>query len=288
MGKGFMSRRLALLLTLAAMPVLGSTSSAWAFEQVHDGGFEQTVCPQPGDHGYNCTNPSWIEVGTQAFVCAGTTGACTPQQASGLGWGELGLDPIGAGYSNPNCAPLLCPTIETGALVQFLEIPNGPATLSFSMKIVPESAEADFSVSVDGTDVLTAAHDTPGYATYTKVTRDVSAMAGAGTHELKFGIVCFNDTSGEAICPALHFDDVSLTTPSAGQASHCTVPAVRRGSKLGAVKAVLSGGGCTVGKTTRHHSAKVKRGRLIRLKIAAGTVLGAGAAVDVVLSKGPR
>ena len=67
----------------------------------------------------------------------------------------------------------------------------------------------------------------------------------------------------------------------------CVVPDVKRGSKLAEVKSALTGAGCTLGKTTRKFS-KVKKGRLIKLKTKAGTVLGAGAAVDVVLSKGPR
>ncbi len=68
----------------------------------------------------------------------------------------------------------------------------------------------------------------------------------------------------------------------------CAVPAIQRGSRLGAVRAALEAAHCTLGKKTRKFSSKVKRGRLIRLKTKPGTSFAAGAAIDVVLSKGPR
>ena len=73
-----------------------------------------------------------------------------------------------------------------------------------------------------------------------------------------------------------------------GSTTNCTVPPLQRGSRLGAVRSALEAAHCTLGNKTRKFSSKVKRGRLVRLKTRAGTVLAAGAAVDVVLSKGPR
>ncbi len=60
------------------------------------------------------------------------------------------------------------------------------------------------------------------------------------------------------------------------------MPAIQRGSRLGAVRSALEAAHCTLGKKTRKFSSKVKKGRLIKLKAKAGTVLAAGAAVDVV------
>jgi PA domain/Lamin Tail Domain/Thrombospondin type 3 repeat len=70
--------------------------------------------------------------------------------------------------------------------------------------------------------------------------------------------------------------------------NRCTVPQVQRGSSLAATKQALAGAGCALGKVTRAHSAKVRRGKLIRLKAKAGTVLAAGAEVGAVFSSGPR
>jgi hypothetical protein len=67
----------------------------------------------------------------------------------------------------------------------------------------------------------------------------------------------------------------------------CTVPKIKRGASLRAVKKALTAAGCTLGKVKRKHSSKVHRGKLIKLKPKAGTVLDAGAPVKVVLSSGP-
>ncbi len=68
----------------------------------------------------------------------------------------------------------------------------------------------------------------------------------------------------------------------------CTVPQIKRGAGLRAARRKLIAAGCAAGKVSRRHSAKVKRGRLIRLKPKPGTVLPAGGTVAIVLSAGPR
>ncbi len=73
-----------------------------------------------------------------------------------------------------------------------------------------------------------------------------------------------------------------------GATTTCTVPAIQRGSRVGAVRTALETAHCTLGKKTRKFSAKVKKGRLIKMKAKPGTLLAAGAAVDVVFSKGPK
>ncbi len=70
--------------------------------------------------------------------------------------------------------------------------------------------------------------------------------------------------------------------------TRCVVPRIDRGTKLGAVKRELTSADCSAGAVTRAHSKRVKRGKLIKLKPKPGTVLAAGAAVDIVVSSGPR
>jgi hypothetical protein len=76
--------------------------------------------------------------------------------------------------------------------------------------------------------------------------------------------------------------------PNPGPTTNCTVPKIERGTRLKAVKQKLAEAGCKLGDITRRNSEKVKRGRLIRLKARPGTTLAAGAAIDAVVSKGPR
>ena len=95
-----------------------------------------------------------------------------------------------------------------------------------------------------------------------------------------------SDGSGDA-CDASD-DRTPPDGGGGGSTINCTVPPIKRNAKLGAVRGALEAAHCTLGKKTRKFSSKVKRGRLVRLKAKAGTVLAAGAAVDVVLSKGPK
>ena len=71
-------------------------------------------------------------------------------------------------------------------------------------------------------------------------------------------------------------------------AAHCIVPSIKRGSSLRATRTALADADCTLGKVTKAHSRSVPRRKLIKLKQKAGTVLDAGSAVGVVLSKGPK
>jgi hypothetical protein len=79
---------------------------------------------------------------------------------------------------------------------------------------------------------------------------------------------------------------VPTADPPPGAPSQCTVPRVRRGSKLGLAKEQLGIAGCTAGKIARRPSTTVKRGRVIRLKSKPGTLLTTGTAVGIVVSSG--
>jgi hypothetical protein len=67
----------------------------------------------------------------------------------------------------------------------------------------------------------------------------------------------------------------------------CKVPKLKAGTRLASVKRKLKAARCKAGKVKRV-SSKVRRGRLVRLKPKAGTVLAVNAAVGIVVSKGPR
>ncbi len=197
-------KRLATAAAIALTGLLATASPASAVEQIEDGGFEATTCPTPSDGGFNCTNPSWAEVGEQAFVCQSTPGNCTPPAATGSGWGVLGSD-------------LHQTTVETGSLAQTgVEIPDAPATLSFKLRIVETgNSAAAFNVIIDGVVVFSAAagpFGTPGYESYATVSRDVSDRAAPGGHQLTFDIRCEVLNLGNS-CPRFDVDDVSLTTP---------------------------------------------------------------------------
>ena len=90
------------------------------------------------------------------------------------------------------------------------------------------------------------------------------------------------DVDGDGVGDAC--DPVDDRAPAAT----CTVPKIKRGSPLRATKQALRAAGCTAGRLTRKHSRTVKRRKLIRLKAKVGTVLESGAAVDIVVSSGPR
>jgi hypothetical protein len=87
--------------------------------------------------------------------------------------------------------------------------------------------------------------------------------------------------------PASRSFTIDAPPPPPGATKKCTVPRIARGTRLRAVKQRLAAAGCKLGKITRRPSAKVKRGRLIRMKARPGALFPLGAAIDAVLSKGP-
>jgi hypothetical protein len=95
-----------------------------------------------------------------------------------------------------------------------------------------------------------------------------------------------NDTDGDGRGNACDPDDGTLGGDGGGSGNKCTVPKVKRGAKLGAAKKALKSAGCAVGKISRKPSSRVPKGKVVRLKKKAGTVLPAGTAVAIVVSKG--
>ena len=79
------------------------------------------------------------------------------------------------------------------------------------------------------------------------------------------------------------------TTPPPTPAAlrRCVVPKLA-GKTLAAAKAALSKASCKTGKVTRAKSRRIKKGRVISSKPKAGTSRPNGAAVALVVSRGPR
>lgn len=70
-----------------------------------------------------------------------------------------------------------------------------------------------------------------------------------------------------------------------GESAECTVPKLK-GKTLRASKRALGRAGCKLGKVTKKSSARVKKGRVVKSRPAAGSKRPAGAKVALVLSKG--
>jgi hypothetical protein len=114
--------------------------------------------------------------------------------------------------------------------------------------------------------------------------RYVPPEAFAGTDRFSYRAVNGQGVTSEAATVTVQVAPKS----GPGATTSCTVPKMKRGASLRTVKRGLKAAGCTRGKVKRKFSEKVDRGKLIKLKKKAGKVLGPGAKVGIVVSKGPR
>lgn len=172
-------------------PYVRDWSVAPLAEMISDGGFEA------GD-----PNPYWdvdsLNFGTVLCDAAGcgTGGGSGPH--GGTWWAWFGGI---AAY-------------EVGYARQDVTIAAGTATLSFWLEIPATSGDpADFlAVSIDGTEIFRATGaDAAAYATYSKVTLDVSAFANGATHTLSF-----DSTIQGSDVTNFFVDDVSLDAQGGG------------------------------------------------------------------------
>ena len=83
-------------------------------------------------------------------------------------------------------------------------------------------------------------------------------------------------------------EDPSDPQPDHPGVYRCVVPKVRTGATVRAARAAIKQGNCSVGKTTKARSAKVRKGRVIALSRRAGTTLARGAKVGLKVSRGRR
>jgi len=102
----------------------------------------------------------------------------------------------------------------------------------------------------------------------------VPPKAFAGTDTFRYWAVNGNGVKSEA---------ATVTVKAS-----CTVPKLKRGASLPAVKEGLKAAACTPGKIRRAYSEKVARGKLIKLREKPGKVLDPAAPIGILLSKGPR
>jgi hypothetical protein len=185
---------LALLLLPAAASASGDTVDAIA-----DGGFENSTCHDV-DTPYGpvpyCEDPPWTTGDWQASICGQP--ACTVSAAHGIGLLRLGGAYAADGYST------------TGSVSQTVDLPPGPKTLTFAIRVSyenPVTATAA-SVEVDGTPVFGMSSGTVSeYAT-----ESVDMSGYSGEHEISFKAECNYGLSMPVMrtCDGFSVDDVSL------------------------------------------------------------------------------
>jgi hypothetical protein len=223
--------RILVLWTAVAAAVLAFPVAACAAERLADGDFEATVCDIRLT---GCTSPAWTqsvsgEPPAPAYAIGPLCGApsvfgpmeCFAGTQSGYNhgphWARLGssADFIGGDDRPPEL---------TTSITQQVQIPAQPATLSFSLHIVNEPAAGGttgvFRAFVNGNVVFSATDQTPGYATYSRVTVPLDGVAHPGSNELRFeGVADVDPGSAPDGFPndsdTFDLDDVSLDAPDA-------------------------------------------------------------------------
>jgi hypothetical protein len=111
------------------------------------------------------------------------------------------------------------------------------------------------------------------------------------------GFVFFVDATVIAPCGSAsffsanaHFGPYTVAAPPPPPpppAARCRVPDVR-GKTVAQARTLLSARRCALGRTTQAFSTKVRKGRIVGQSRRPGTLLAAGARVNVVVSRGPR
>jgi Ca2+-binding RTX toxin-like protein len=193
----------------AAIVALGiSVGSASASERVQDGGFDAATCT-PGPTG-ECTSPAWTQTRSNTFtgpICRVGTANCGFFPGPDVGprspsnWAQFGGESVTGGT-------------QSSVLEQIIQIPAGPATLTFYLKTGDSSiSTGTFQAKIDGTQVFSAGGTTPGYANYSPVTVDVGGFAG-GARTLSFEWVNQHGSSMGS-SDSFNIDDVSLDAADA-------------------------------------------------------------------------
>lgn len=177
-----------------------SAQPAAAVERVQDGGFDAATCSSSG-----CVSSAWAQTSTSSGlvigpICSAATTNCgtnssapfTPPQ-----WAR-----IGAGINS-----------TTSAIQQTVQIPAGPATLAFNLRIFNSSVTSGtFTVKVGATPVFSATEATTGYGIYAPVVVDVSAFAG-GARIIRFEGM--TTAGGTVFTDSFDVDGVSVDAPDA-------------------------------------------------------------------------
>jgi hypothetical protein len=192
---------LALVFALVALPAAasGHARSSNTVEAITDGGFENSTCHDI-DTPYGpvpyCEDPPWTTGDWQASICG--LPACAVSAAHGIGLLRLGGAYAADGYST------------TGKVSQTVDLPPGPKTLTFAIRVSyenPVTATAA-SVEVDGTPVF----GMPSGTVSEYATESVDMSGYSGEHEISFKAECNYGLSMPVMrtCDGFSVDDVSL------------------------------------------------------------------------------
>jgi 6-phosphogluconolactonase len=79
---------------------------------------------------------------------------------------------------------------------------------------------------------------------------------------------------------------ITIQPQQQGQQGQCVVPNLKKKKKKKAAKK-LAAANCSLGKVKKKHSSKVKKGKIIKQKPPAGTILPPGSPVKIKVSSGP-
>lgn len=202
---------------ITAVVAIFAPTSAGASEYVLDGGFDVVTACAGGD----CTSPVWAE-----SIAGGNTGPLCEVGTGSCGYFE---GPTITPFSPPKWAQLGGETMAGNAsyaVQQVVNIPAGPASLSFLLLIKDSNVSAGaFTAQINGTPVYAAGGATPGHSAYAPVTVDISAFAG-GLRTLKFENL--NVTSNGST-DSFNVDNVSIIDTPPPPAA--TTPAKKCGKK---------------------------------------------------------
>jgi len=148
-----------------------------------------------------------------------------------------------------------------------------------------ESPTSQLEVFWDEEPIHVVTTDTAGpyLAGYTEVVAEIPGFTKNGTGHLMFFY-----SKGEDTTASYNVDDISISerTPKITDYT-CTVPKLKKGTKLAKVKKELTKNHCRA-KVKKKYSAKVKKGRLIKSKAKAGKEFTGGTKIQVIVSKGKK
>jgi hypothetical protein len=175
-----------------------------------------------------------------------------------------------------------------------LYISSGPSTLAFTSTSL-RGSYAQVSTLAQNTGGIASGYfdvQTQRYWTYAHVSRDGAQVIRRAVHPNLTSQLQESDwstvLSGASIGLGAGFDVESpgFAVNTAGVVQ-CVVPKVK-GKSLAAAKKAIVKGNCRVGKVGYAYSAKVRKGRVISQKPAAGKKLAKGAKVSLAVSRGKK
>jgi hypothetical protein len=198
--------------------------------------------------------------------------------------------------ATPASGDVVINEIESEGVVDFVELTNsGVTAVDISGYLIDDSADGSGHTIPNGTTLSPG-----GYYVNSDLALGVVDSARLFSPSDPFNPVDSYEWTSHAPttygrCPNGTGEIAVTVGPTPGAANDCliiedkcVVPKIAKGSSRKKVNTKLTEANCALGKATKKFSATVKRGKLIKLKIEAGTELDAGAEVPAVFSKGKR